>query len=273
MNSILRNDKYCTILEEEEDMFSDVCTNDGKKLWEYGIVPYVFNDNVSDELKKLVMEAMKRITRVSVIKFVKRMNQRDYIKISDKGKFSSYVGRIGGKQNLHVTKDEIRWPNTVGSVMHELMHALGFYHEHCRPDRNEYVHVGRTSRNYERFKESDVLCYGPYDFESIMHYSEKQGVMLIPGVNARIGQRERLSDGDINALNNIYPAKYYCYINTSGYPNSYMLNYVGRLRKRRSIQRLIRRSQTQNLYYRLKLPRQETNPLFLSQLFNGCSFP
>ncbi|RGB35356.1 hypothetical protein C1646_759439 [Rhizophagus diaphanus] len=86
--STIPNDKYCTILEEEEDMFSDVCTNDGKKLWEYRIVSYIFKH---DELKKFVMEAMKRITRISVIKFVKRTNQRDYIKIIDKRKLS-YVG-------------------------------------------------------------------------------------------------------------------------------------------------------------------------------------
>lgn len=129
---------------------------------------------------------MRRIKKESTVKFIEKTYQRDFIKIIDEGKFCSYVGRIGGKQKLHVTKDEIRWPNTVGSVMHELMHVLGFYHEYCRPDRNKYMHVGRTSRNYERLKESDVLCYGPYDFESIMHYSEKQGVLLIPGINARI---------------------------------------------------------------------------------------
>lgn len=39
-------------------MFSDVCTNDKGKLWENGIA-ICFNDNVIEELKGFVMEAMK----------------------------------------------------------------------------------------------------------------------------------------------------------------------------------------------------------------------
>ncbi|RIA80045.1 hypothetical protein C1645_839393 [Glomus cerebriforme] len=86
--STIPNDKYCTILEEEEDMFSVVCTNDGKKLWEYGIVPYV------STIMKL-----------------------------------SYVGRIGGKQELHGSMDKEKWPHPIGSAMHKLIHVLRFYYE------------------------------------------------------------------------------------------------------------------------------------------------
>ena len=60
------------------------------------------------------------------------------------------------------------------------IHALGFAHEHNRPDRDDYINIkwdniqpGNTKRNFKNFKKmkSDWLTWDlPYDGKSIMHY-------------------------------------------------------------------------------------------------------
>lgn len=49
----------------------------------------------------------------------------------------SYIGRKGGKQLLSLG----RGCKNRGKVTHELMHALGFFHEHTRPDRDKFVKI------------------------------------------------------------------------------------------------------------------------------------
>lgn len=48
------------------------------------------------------------------------------------------LGRIGGKQNLSLDPDGCLDMDT---IQHEFMHAVGFTHEHNRPDRDDYVDV------------------------------------------------------------------------------------------------------------------------------------
>lgn len=49
------------------------------------------------------------------------------------------MGRVGGGQELWLDDDNGCVTSAV--VKHELMHAIGFWHEHCRTDRDDYVIV------------------------------------------------------------------------------------------------------------------------------------
>lgn len=63
-----------------------------------------------------------------------------------------------------------------GSVAHELGHVLGFYHEHSRPDRDNYVTVLRFNirsdrqYNFLKYSNTEILTSEPYDIGSVMHY-------------------------------------------------------------------------------------------------------
>ncbi|RXG55307.1 Zinc metalloproteinase nas-13, partial [Armadillidium vulgare] len=46
-------------------------------------------------------------------------------------------GRVGGKQTVSLGAGCVYF----GIILHELMHAVGFWHEQSRADRNDYVRI------------------------------------------------------------------------------------------------------------------------------------
>ena len=85
----------------------------------------------------------------------------------------SSVGRRGGSQYLSVGC------GNNGSIIHELLHALGLWHEHSRLDREAYVRIDMNNvyyparQNFEKHPRGKQDSLGvPYDLNSIMHYSE-----------------------------------------------------------------------------------------------------
>lgn len=49
----------------------------------------------------------------------------------------SFIGRHGGQQDLSLG----RGCDSLGTVLREIMHALGFFHDQSRPDRDKYVKI------------------------------------------------------------------------------------------------------------------------------------
>jgi hypothetical protein len=73
----------------------------------------------------MIRSAMDHIEeRVSCIKFVEKLNQTDFVRISSGNGCSSSLGKKGGQQNLSLKK--VGCFSKLGTIVHELIHALGY---------------------------------------------------------------------------------------------------------------------------------------------------
>ena len=94
---------------------------------------------------------------------------------------SSAVGKHRGEQELSL-KPNCIWNNDGkphGTIIHEFIHALGFYHEQQRSDRDEYIELNTGNIwDYSSYRIYDDTTHFnvPYDGRSIMHYSTSQAV-------------------------------------------------------------------------------------------------
>jgi hypothetical protein len=138
-------------------------------LWPGGIVWYTIDPNVSATNADRLRIAMYELETVSGLRFNPRTNQPNYINVRDSSGNSSFVGMIGGAQNVNLFNWSFRY-----IVCHELMHAAGIFHEQQRSDRDTFVVIDQSkiqSAYYNaNFPKNSGIPTGLYDFESIMHY-------------------------------------------------------------------------------------------------------
>ncbi|MGM8838787.1 MULTISPECIES: M12 family metallopeptidase [Thermus] len=188
-------------------------------LWPQGRVPYTIDPAVNEAQRARILEAIAHIEEKTSIRFVERTSEPDYVRFmvdNDQDTCWSPVGWVGGAQDLDVYCGRDGVPST-GTVVHEILHALGFWHEHSRSDRDEYVEILWDNIVDEYRYAFDKLglkgrLQGAYDYDSVMHYSarafSKNGQLTIRPKNGvppeRLGQRQGLSQGDIAAIQAYY---------------------------------------------------------------------
>ena len=180
--------------------------------WPGGVVPYEFDSGVSATNQNRVRSAMDMLEASAGVTFVPRTNESNRVKIGAYGGNWSQVGMSGGQQSLSI----YNWTSPL-IICHELIHALGRHHQQCRMDRDDYIVVNwnNIDDDYEyNYHIANTEEVGPYDFESVMHYSQwgfstgGPTMTCLPGYEQWqnvMGQRDYLSNGDTATLQYMYP--------------------------------------------------------------------
>lgn len=159
---------------------------------------------------------MNTMEKYTCVRFVERVYEKDYIKLHSGDGCSSRMGRSGGMQEISLQKNGCL---SSGTIVHELIHALGYDHMHSSADRDNYVNINYNnirSDSVSNFDLDDPRVFSnfgtKYDLYSVMHYDKKafskNGKETIIPRNRRfskvIGQRVGMSKNDVKRINNMY---------------------------------------------------------------------
>jgi Astacin (Peptidase family M12A) len=179
--------------------------------WPGGVVPYVIPSGFPTPSR--ITSAISHIeANTNGIDFVVRTNQAAYVEFRTSTGCSSNVGRIGGRQYVNLASG-----CSTGNTIHELLHALGVFHEHTRCDRDTYVTINTANiqsgyaGNFTK-QCTNATDYSSYAEGSIMHYAStafssngQPTIVSKRGLNSQMGQRSGMNSTDISTINTLYP--------------------------------------------------------------------
>jgi len=210
----------------EGDMVMDLNRNGlitTAKRWPNNTVYYTLSKEFDEPHRNHILRGMEIIEQVSCIRFKEApSNKFDYvhIRVAASG-CSSNIGYLGLPQYISL---EI-WPLDTGcfrmmTIVHEILHTIGFYHMQSSWDRDDYVKIVEENidpqniRNFNKYNETQVDHFDEeYDYASIMHYGPKAFSInkedtIIPlrsdKDGTQMGQRLYMPQSDINRLNMMY---------------------------------------------------------------------
>ncbi|EDV33639.1 uncharacterized protein Dana_GF13899 [Drosophila ananassae] len=191
-----------------------------EKRWPQNLVVYRISDDFDNSHKKAIETAIETLKQNTCIKFREATDaDTAYLTVTaNPGGCYTAVGYRGAPQEMNLEVYPLgEGCFRPGTILHEFMHALGFYHQQSSAIRDGFVNVvydnivpGKEF-NFEKYSDSVVTDFDlGYDYDSCLHY--RPGAFSINGEDtivpldssAQIGQRLGLSSKDIDKINIMY---------------------------------------------------------------------
>ncbi|KAH8413552.1 hypothetical protein KR009_012279 [Drosophila setifemur] len=191
-----------------------------EKRWPDNVVVYRISDDFDNSHKTAIRNAIDSLELHTCVRFREATDEdKAYLTVTAKtGGCFTTVGYQGSAQEMNLEIYPLgEGCFRPGTILHEFMHALGFYHQQSSSIRDGYINVvydnivpGKEF-NFQKYSDSVVTDFDMgYDYDSCLHY--RPGAFSINGedtivpldANAEIGQRVGLSSKDIDKINIMY---------------------------------------------------------------------
>ena len=198
---------------------------DATEYWPGRRIPYEYASGFTAPYQYYAEQAMADISSMCGVIFTPaQAGDAHRIVFTPSNSNNSHVGMASQRtQPINLVLPNTLSSSFTSTITHELLHALGFYHEQSRPDRDHSIVVNyaniRPGKRHNFDKYSAALCVGPFDFNSIMLYPSiitdtrfvyDTNIPVMTTVDGFIfGRGAYLSYYDIAGLKSIYGPPYH----------------------------------------------------------------